>query len=108
MLCDQAKSRDAVVGYLGGSIVGAATAGLQEMPITHDVTQPKVRNFDIHFAVQEEVFRLQVPVDNHVPVAVFHPGGDLLKEAASLFLQQSALLHNVVKKLTRLIAAWVR
>lgn len=72
--------------YLRSSIVGAATAGLQEVTITHDIAQPKVSNLDIHFAVKEEVLRFEVSVDHHVAVAVLHPRGDLLKEAASFFL----------------------
>ena len=72
--------------YLRSSIVGAATAGLQEMTITHDITQPKICNLDIHLAVQKEVLGLQVSVDHHVAVAVLYPRGDLLKEAACFFL----------------------
>ena len=38
--------------YLGGSVVGATTAGLKKMTVTHDITQPKVSNLNIAPRVQ--------------------------------------------------------
>lgn len=42
----------------------------------------------VHVCVQQHVFRFQVPVDHHVPVAVIHAGEDLLEKTSTfLFIQ---------------------
>jgi hypothetical protein len=43
------------------------------MAIPHDVREAKVCQLDVVLAVQKKVFRLQVPMHDHVPVAVFKP-----------------------------------
>ena len=43
------------------------------------------------------------PAAYHVPMAVFYPRHDLLKEVASLVLNQTPFLHNVVEQLPRLL-----
>ena len=46
--------------HLWCSIVWAATAGFQEVAVTHDVGQAKIRDFDVHLGVQQQVFGLQL------------------------------------------------
>lgn len=45
----------------------------------------KVSNFDIIGGVQEQVLRLEIPVDHHMSVAVVHARDDLLEETASFW-----------------------
>lgn len=54
--------------HLWCSVVGAATAGLQEVTITHDVGQTEVSNLDVHLCVQQQVFGLQVSVHDALVV----------------------------------------
>ena len=88
--------------YLGSSIIGTATAGLQKVAISHDIAQAKIGDLDIHFAVQKQILWLEVSVHNHIAMAVLYTRCDLLKEAASFLLKQSAFLDNVVKQLASL------
>ena len=90
--------------YLRSSIIGTATAGLQKVPISHDVAQAKIGNLDIHFAVQKQILGLEVSVHNHIAMAVLYTRSDLLKESTRFLFKQSAFLDNVVKQLARLQA----
>lgn len=92
----------AVWRHLRCCIIWAATASLQEVPIPHDIAQPKVSYFHIHLAVQEQVLRFQIPVHHHVAVAIFHTRNDLLEKASCLFLEEPAFLNNVIKQLSSL------
>lgn len=71
------------VRHLRSSIVWTATAGFQEMPISHDIAQAKISNLDVHLAVQQQVLWLEISVHHHVAMAVFHTRCNLLKESAS-------------------------
>lgn len=77
------------------------------MTVTHDVGEPKIGYFDTELAVQEQVFRLEVTMHDHVAMAVLHARNDLLKKQSRLLLLQTTLFYNVVKKLARLLVQWV-
>lgn len=64
--------------YLGSSIVWTPTTSLQKMAITHDITQAKVRNFNIAFWIQKKIFWLEISMNYHVSVAVLNTRNDLL------------------------------
>lgn len=48
----------------------------------------KVSNFDMKVVVQQEVFWFQIPMYDHVPVAIVHSRYNLLEKPASLILLQ--------------------
>ncbi len=73
------------MAHLRSSIVGTATAGLQKVPISHDIAEAKVSNLDVHFAVQKQVLWLEVSVHHHVAMAILHTRRYLLEKAACLF-----------------------
>ncbi|KAG0571545.1 hypothetical protein KC19_VG020800 [Ceratodon purpureus] len=59
--------------HFWSSIIGASTAILQKMPITHNIIQHKIRNLHTSaLGMQKQFFRLQVPMYNLVPVAVLY------------------------------------
>mmetsp|Transcript_25481 Transcript_25481/g.64197 ORF Transcript_25481/g.64197 Transcript_25481/m.64197 type:complete len:235 (-) Transcript_25481:648-1352(-) len=86
--------------YFWRRVVGASAAGFQELPCPHAVRQPKIRDLHVQVCVQEQVFRLQIPVHDVVQVAVLNPADDLLKKPASLRLPQPQFVHDVVEQLT--------
>ncbi len=86
--------------HLRSCIIWTAATSLQEVPIPHDIAEPKVSDLDIAVGVQQQVLWLQIPVDHHVAVAVLHARNDLLEELAGLILPEPAFLYNVVKKLS--------
>ena len=51
---------------LGRSVVGAATAGAQELSVLHEVAEAKVGYLDVVLRVQEEVLWFEVAVDHLV------------------------------------------
>ena len=51
-------------------VVGAATARLEEVAVSHDIREAKVSELDVLGAVEKQVLRLEVAVHNHVAVAV--------------------------------------
>ena len=103
-ICERQRSASACVcmRYLGCCIVWAATASLQEMAIPHHIAEAKIGNLDVHLAVKQQVFWLEVPMNHHVAMAVLHPRDDLLEETPGFFFQKPAFLNNVVKELPRL------
>ena len=56
--------------------------------INVELVLTKICDFDVEVLVQEEVFWLEIPVHDVVPVAVVHAGDDLLEEPPGVrFLQ---------------------
>ena len=60
--------------HFGSGIVGAATAGPQELSVLHQIAQTKVCDLDTIGRVQQQVFWLQVPVHHLVPGGVCEGG----------------------------------
>ena len=50
------------------------------------ILRTEIGNFDAEVLVQQEIFRLEIPVDDVVPVTVFHARDYLLEEAARVVL----------------------
>lgn len=44
----------------------------------------KIRNFGIHMCIKQYVFRFQVSMDYHMPVAIVHTRKDLLEKTSTL------------------------
>ena len=83
---------------LGCRVVGTAAARLEEIPVGHDVAQPKVGNLDIQVLVQKQIFWFQIPVHNLVTMAVLDSTEHLLEEAARLVLFHSPVGDDVVEQ----------
>jgi hypothetical protein len=58
--------------YFKGNIVGNSTASFEKVSIVHYIAEAEVYNFDIAFWIQEQVLKLQVTMEHHVVVIVFH------------------------------------
>ncbi|PLN78809.1 hypothetical protein BDW42DRAFT_174170 [Aspergillus taichungensis] len=84
---------------LGGGVVGAAAAGLEEVAVGHDVAEAEIGDLDVFLAVDEEVLGLEVAVDDLVAMAVLHGADDLLEELAGLGVVAAAPLDEVVEQL---------
>ena len=50
------------------------------------ILRTEIGNFDAEVLVQQEIFRLEIPVDDVVSVTVFHARDYLLEEAARVVL----------------------
>jgi len=51
------------------------------------------------YRVQEQIFRLQVPMHNMMEVAILHSRNNLVEEPSSLVRVQPAFRDNVVEEL---------
>lgn len=50
--------------------------------------------------IEEQIFGLQITMNNHVTMAIINAGNDLLKEFPCLRFLQFALFHDVIEKFT--------
>lgn len=48
----------------------------------------KISYLCIHVCIKQDIFRLQISMDHHMPVTVIHTRKDLLKQAPTFFLIQ--------------------
>lgn len=54
-----------------------AAKGVELLAWLHDVGEAEVGDFDIQLAVEKQVFRFEVTMNNQEGVAVLHGGDDL-------------------------------
>ena len=86
---------------LRGGIAGTAAACLHEIicAVLETVCKTKISDNDVAVAVEEEVFELEVTVDNFLLVDVPDAGDELRKEFRSVTLAQIAMGEDMVKEL---------
>ena len=82
-----------------GSIVWAAATRGQEITVRDFVGQSKIGNLDIEIIVEENVFRLEITMDDFKPVRILDAGDDLLEKLASACFGHLAMLYDVVEQL---------
>lgn len=63
------------------------------------IAKPEVDDLDVSIFTDENIFDLEVSVDNAVPVTVVESAGDLTAELAGLLLLQLAMGNDIVKHL---------
>lgn len=68
-----------VIQNLRSSIIWASTACLEKMAISHDIAQSKICYLHISSRIQEKVLRLEVPMNNHIPMAILNTRNNLLQ-----------------------------
>ena len=80
---------------LGGDVVGSAAHGplflVGELELGG---QAEVADLDVHGAVEEDVAKLEVPVDDPVRVHVLYAGDQLKHEEAGFLCGQSFAFFN--------------
>ena len=86
---------------LWGGVAGTAAACLHEIigPVLETVCKTKISDDDVAVAVEEEVFELEVAVDNFLLVNVPDAGDELRKEFCGVTLAQIAMGEDMVKEL---------
>lgn len=86
--------------HLRGRIARGSTGRLQGLLLCEGVGEAEVDDFDVLLVIEQQVLRLEVPVDYVEVVHVLDAGDDLLVELAGLFLLQFGVLDDVVEELS--------
>jgi hypothetical protein len=85
--------------HFGARVARRAAEGLEQaalLPLAHET---EVAELDAALAVEQDVFELEVAVDDALVVHVTDSQAELAKDAPALDLGQAALLDEVVKQL---------
>lgn len=80
--------------------VQATAECLQLTSRREQVTQAKIDDLDVASLADEDVFDLQITVNDTVPVAVVQSTGDLASEFPSLLLLESSMRDDVIEHLS--------
>lgn len=82
----------------GCGVIGASATRFEEVAVLDLARETEVGNFDVQVIVKEDVFRLEVPVDNLQFVAVFDARHDLLEEPTGNCLVHASIRDDVFKQ----------
>ena len=97
---------EAVVGDtrddFGRGVVGRPAGGLEQLVLGLEGGHAEVGDFDVVLVVEEQVFWLEVPVDNAQGVAVGYTDDDLAEVGDGLGLGQRSALYEQVEQLALL------
>jgi hypothetical protein len=85
---------------LGCGEIETPTESLEVTAGGKQVAEPKVDDLDVAILADEDIFNLEVAVDDAIPMAVVEGAGDLAGEFAGLFLLEFAVGDDVVEHLT--------
>lgn len=86
--------------HLWWCVTRGPARGLQPLVVRKHVAEPEVNDFDAAMLIQQKILGLQIPVDDLHAVNLLDPSHDLVKEAASFRLRDTASADDVVKQLT--------
>lgn len=83
---------------LGGGIVGASAARLQEVTVLDFVRQAEVSYFDVQVVVEKDVLGLQISMYYLEMVAVLNAGYELLEEPTRLRFGHAPVRNDIVEE----------
>lgn len=83
----------------GGGKVKTSTERLELVTRGEEIAEAEVDNLNIAGLADEDVFNLQVTMDNAIPVTIVQCTGDLTCEFPRLLLLQASMRDNVVQHL---------
>ena len=87
------------VDHLRCCVAGRATGRFQHLTLLVGVAEAEIDQSNILLMVEEQVLRLEVPVNDAQLVEVLDAADDLLEEFAGFGLLELLLLHDVVEEL---------
>ena len=90
---------EATTNYFRGSVVGTSTACFEEVAVLDLTRETEVGNLHVQVIVKQNIFWLEIPVDNLKFVAVFDTRHDLLEEPAGNLLGHASVRNDVLKQL---------
>jgi len=82
-----------------GGIIGAPTTRFQEVAVLDLAREAEVRNLDVQVLVKQDVFRLEISVNNFEFVAVLDARHDLLEEPTGNWLGHTAVRNDILEQL---------
>ena len=92
------------LNHLGRQVLGGAAERVRFhiVGLLHDLSKTKVCQHDVAVVVNENVLRLQIPVDNVRLVQVAEGKGDLCSVKLCLFLREALLFRQVFEQFATL------
>jgi len=83
-----------------GSVIGTSATRFEEVAVLHLTRETEVGNFDVQVVVKQDVFWLEIPVDDLEFVAIFDTGHDLLEEPTGNWLSHASVRDDVLEQFT--------
>jgi len=89
---------EATTNNFRGGVIGASATCFEEVAVLDLTRETEVGNLHVQVLVEQDVFWLEIPVNNLELVAVFDTGHDLLKEPTSNWLSHASIRDDVLEK----------
>lgn len=87
------------IKYLWCGIVGRTARCPQKLSIHHHVRKTKISNFHMHIVIEQQIFRLQISMHNHMTMTIVDARYNLLEETAGFVFQQFTMLDDIIEQL---------
>jgi hypothetical protein len=84
--------------YFGCGVIRASATRFEEVAVLDLARETEVGNFDVEVVVEEDVFWLEIPVNNLEFVAVFDARHDLLEKPTSDLFIHAAVRDDVFEQ----------
>ena len=81
-----------------GGVVGASATCFEEVAVFDLTRETEVGDLDVQVIVKQDIFWLEIPVDNLEFVAVFDAGHDLLEEPTGNLLRHTSICDDVLEQ----------
>ena len=82
------------------SVIGASATRFEEVAVLDLTRETEVGNLDVQVVVEQNIFWLEIPVNNLELVAVFDAGHDLLEEPTGDWLSHASIRDDVLEQFT--------
>lgn len=79
-------------------IIRTSAAGSEKVPVSHEVAETEIGNFDIEIGIQQEVLRLEIAMNDFLKMAIFDTGYNLMEEIPRFVGGKAAFGNNVVEE----------
>jgi hypothetical protein len=81
-----------------GGVIGAPATRFEEVAVLDLARETEVGNLDVQVVVEQDVFWLEIPMNNLELVAVFDAGHDLLEEPTGNWLSHTPVCDDVLEQ----------
>ena len=81
-----------------GGVVGTSATRFEEVAVLDLTRETEVGNLHVQIVVEQDVFWLEIPMDNLEFVAIFDAGHDLLEESAGNWFSHASVRDDVVEQ----------
>ena len=89
---------EATTNDFRGSVIGASATRFEEVAVLDLTRETEVGNLHVQIVVEQDVFWLEIPMDNLEFVTIFDAGHDLLEEPAGNGFSHASVRDDVIEQ----------